>query len=110
MIQSACWVVTKAPGVELAALGLRTAWATHQNGFETRLLFLEEGVWCLLGGPGYITTMIKDYAGEGGELFCLRTDLERRGIKADALVPGVRIIDEEEAAELRENSETINFF
>ncbi|NJB66492.1 tRNA 2-thiouridine synthesizing protein C [Desulfobaculum xiamenense] len=110
MIGSACWVVSKPLGVEASALGIRTAWATHQNGFETKLLFAEDGVWCLIGNPGYHTSMLEDFLGQDGEVYCIRQSLELRGIDEDALIDGVEVIDESDVRELCDECETVSYF
>ena len=110
MINSACLIVSKPLGVEISALGIRTAWACHQNGFECKLVFAEEGVWCLTDKPGYHNSMIKDFLGEDGEVVCVREDLEKRGLDEDTLVDGVELIAADELAEICEDFETVNYF
>ncbi|SKA67324.1 DsrE family protein [Desulfobaculum bizertense] len=110
MIGSACWVVAKPLGVEASALGIRTAWATHQNGFETKLLFTEEGVWCLTGNPGYHSSMLKDFLDQDGEVFCDRKSLELRGIDEGKLLEGVEIVDADDVQEMCEDCDTVSYF
>lgn len=110
MINSLCLVVSKPLGVELSALGIRTAWACHQNGFESKLLFSEEGVWCLLGTPGYHTAMLKDFLEQEGEVYCVQEDLARRGIDEGDLLDGVNVVAAADVPELCEDAETVNYF
>ncbi|OIO05945.1 MAG: hypothetical protein AUJ49_00510 [Desulfovibrionaceae bacterium CG1_02_65_16] len=110
MINSACLIVSKPLGVEASALGIRTAWACHESGFETKLLYAEEGVWCLTNTPGYHTSMLKDLISEDGEVFVTREDLEKRGLTEDDLFEGVTVIDAEEVAALCEDCDTVNYF
>lgn len=110
MINSACFIVSKPLGVELSALGIRTAWACHQGGFEAKLLYVEEGVWCLTGSPGYQTSMLKDFLGADGEVFVTREDLERRGLAEDDLLEGVAVIEAGDVAAICEDCDTVNYF
>jgi len=110
MINSACWIVSKPLGVELSALGVRTAWATHQNGFDTRLLFVEEGVLCLAGAPGYHATMLRDFLDADGEVYCVREHLAARGVDEAALPEGAMVIPAAEVAAVCEDCETVCYF
>ncbi|WP_319468585.1 DsrE family protein [uncultured Pseudodesulfovibrio sp.] len=110
MINSVCFVVSKPLGVELSALGIRTAWACHQNGFEAKIVYTEEGVWCLTGNPGYQTSMLNDFIEEDGEVFVIREELEKRGLSEDNLIDGVEIVDAADVADLCEDVETVNYF
>jgi len=110
MINSACFVVAKPSGVEQSALGIRTAWACHQNGFESKILYAEEGVWCLTGNPGYVTSLLNDFIEQEGEVYALKEDLERRGLTEDDLIDGVEIIAAADVAGMCEDCETVNYF
>ena len=90
MIQSICVAVDRPQGVELSALGLRQAWATHSYAIETKMLFFDDGVYNLLKNPGYNAAMLNDFINEDGEVFCVRESLETRGITPDELVDGGR--------------------
>lgn len=108
MINSICWLVTKPMGVELSALGIRSAWATHQFSLETKLVFADEGVMCLTGSAGYHTSMLTELMAQEGEVFCLRESLEKYRIDEDRLLDGVQVLDADDMADLVEECETIN--
>lgn len=110
MINSTCFVVSKPLGVEQGALGIRTAWACHQNGFETKLIYAEEGVWCLLDNPGYHTSMLNDLVKEEGEIYVVKEDLEKRGLSEENLVKGIEIIEAADVAEMCEEMDCVNYF
>ena len=110
MINSATFVVSKPLGVEQSALGIRTAWACHQNGFESKIIYSEEGVWCLTGNPGYHNSLLTDFIEEDGEVFVIKEDLDKRGLSEDNLVDGVEVIAAADVAELCEDAETVNYF
>jgi sulfur relay protein TusB/DsrH len=110
MIQSLCVVVGRPQGVELSALGLREAWAAHAYAIETRMLFFDDGIYNLLKNPGYFGSMLKDLIDENGEVFCLRESLAARGIRAEELVEGVRLISKQEVADIIEECDAVNVF
>ncbi|WP_319543056.1 DsrE family protein [uncultured Pseudodesulfovibrio sp.] len=110
MINSACFVVSKPLGVELSALGIRTAWACHQNGFESKIIYTEQGVWCLTGNPGYHNSLLTDFIKEDGEVYVIREDIAKLGLTEESLVDGVEVIDAADVAELCEDAETVNYF
>ncbi|QJB56771.1 DsrE family protein [Pseudodesulfovibrio sp. zrk46] len=110
MINSICLVVSKPLGVEVGTLGVRTAWATHEKGFEAKLVYVEEGVWNLTNNPGYHNSLLSDLIEADGEVFTVREHLEKRGISEDDLLDGVEVISAEEVAELCEDVETVNYF
>lgn len=110
MISSACWVVSKPLGVELSALGIRTAWAVHGSGYGSKLLFAEEGVWCLVGDLGYHTSMLRDFLEAEGEVLCVREDLQRRGIDEGLMLQGVTVVDAADVAGVCEDCDTVNYF
>lgn len=110
MINSVCFVVTKPLGVEQGALGIRSAWACHQNGFETKIIYSEEGVWCLTGNPGYHTSMINDFVEQDGEVYVVKEHLEKRGISEDDIAEGVEVVEADDVADLCEDAETVNYF
>ncbi|WP_027176791.1 DsrE family protein [Desulfovibrio aminophilus] len=99
-------VVRKAPGQEPAVLGLRAAWAMLTNGgFDVRLLCMGDGVFNLLGLPGYAGDMLRRFMAEGGSVHALGTSLEERGLSPEALIDGVEVVDAEEAAEMVQYAE-----
>jgi len=110
MINSICWLVTRPIGVELSALGIRSAWATHQFGVDTKLVFADEGVGCLLGAPGYHTNMLTELMEQEGEVFCIRESLEKCRIGQDRILSGVQVIDADDLPDLLEDCETVNSF
>lgn len=110
MLNSICCVVAKPLGVEQGTLGIRSAWACHQNGFETKLIYAEEGVWCAVGNPGYHTSLLRDLLGEDGEVYVVREDLERRGIAPGSVLEGVEIIPASDVAGICEDVESVNYF
>jgi len=110
MLNSICLVVAKPLGVEQGTLGIRTAWACHQNGFETKLVYADEGVWCAIGNPGYHTSLLRDLLAADGEVYVVREDLEKRGIAPESLVEGLRVIPAGDVADLCEDVETVNYF
>jgi len=110
MLNSVCFVVAKPLGVEQGTLGIRAAWACHQNGFEAKLVYAEEGVWCATGNPGYHTSLLKDLLAEDGDVYVVKEDLERRGIASESVLDGVEIVPASEVAEICEDVETVNYF
>jgi len=110
MINSLCLIVTKPLGAELSALGVRAAWACHQGGFATKLVYAEEGVDCLAAGEGYQSSMLADFIAADGEVFAVREDLARRGLDEAALPQGVAVVAAAQLAELCEECDTVNHF
>lgn len=110
MLNSICCVVAKPLGVEQGTLGIRTAWACHENGFEAVLVYAEEGVWCAVGNPGYHTSLLRDLLAADGRVYAVREDLERRGIAPESLLEGVEVIAASELAGICEDIETVNYF
>lgn len=106
MLSTVNVVVRKAPGQEPAVLGLRAAWAMLSNGgMDVRLLCMGDGVFNLLGLPGYAGGMLRRFMFEGGVVRALGSSLEERGLPAEALMAGVEVIDAEEAAEMVQDAE-----
>ena len=99
-------VVRKAPGQEAAVLGLRAAWAMLTNGgLDVRLLYMGDGVFNLLGLPGYAGDLLQRFRTEGGTVHALEQSLEERGLSPEALVEGVEVISAEDVAELVQDAE-----
>lgn len=104
-------VVRKAPGLEPAVLGLRAAYAMLANGgFETRLIYMGDGVFNLLGLPGYMGGLLERFQEEGGMVCVLESSLEERGLSADDLLKGTEILDGEAAAEMIQEAEATTTF
>jgi len=94
MLHSLNVIVRKAPGDEAAVLGLRTAWAVMSGGgLETRLVYLDDGVFNLTGVPGYIGGLLERFIEEGGVVNVPREHLEARGLSGDDCVEGVEVVD-----------------
>lgn len=101
---------TKPLGVELSALGIRMAWACHEKGFDVKLVFSEEGVWCATRKSGYHTAMIQKLLDADAPLYCRKKCLELRGIDEKDIILGIEIIEEDEITDLCLDAETINHF
>lgn len=110
MIGSICVIVRHPKGNELSTLGIRTAWATLVGAMDSKLLYVEDGVYNLLPHPGYNTAMLKDYIGEGGPVYALKSDVEARGLDPGEFVEGVELISAEEVAELIAETEANTIF
>ena len=110
MINSIGWLVTKPMGLELSALGIRSAWATHQFGVDTKLIFVDQGVTCLTGAPGYHTTMLLELMKQDGEVYCLRENLEEQRFSEERILPGVKVVSADDLPDLLEDLETVNSF
>ncbi len=110
MINSFIIMDSKPLGVELSALALRTAWACHEKGFSVKLVFTEEGVWCATDKKGYHAEMIKRLIEGDGEVYCMRSCMEARGINEDSLIEGISSVDDEEITEFCEEADGVNYF
>lgn len=101
---------TKALGVELSALGIRTAWACHEKGFDIKLIFSEEGVWCATQKEGYHTSMIKKLLDADASVYCRKKCLEMRGISEESLIEGIEVLDEEDITDFCLDADCVNYF
>ncbi len=101
---------TKPLGVELSALGIRMAWVCHEKGFDVKLVFSEEGVWCATKKSGYHAAMIQKLLDADAPLYCRKKCLELRGIDKKDIIEGIEIIEEDEITDLCFDAETINHF
>ena len=112
MINTVSIIVRRPLGDERAVLGIRTAYATQAGGYDTSLAMLEDGVYCLVGGlPPYLKNMINMFVESEGRLACSAHALEKRGLKpADLVFPNVDILDQDDLAELTDDSDTVNLF
>ena len=110
MIGSLLVVVRRPKGEEFSTLGIRTAWATHAAAIETKLLYIEDGVYNLIESPGYNTEMLKKFIGEGGAVYALRSHMEERGLTGEGFVQGVEIIPPEDVPDLVEECEASTIF
>ena len=110
MIGSICIIVRKPKGEERSTLAIRTAWATHAGAFDTKLLFIDDGVYNLLSHPGYNTEMLKAFLKEGGQAFAVSNDLQGRGLSADQILEGAQVIREEDVQEIIRDSDTSSLF
>jgi sulfur relay (sulfurtransferase) DsrF/TusC family protein len=110
MIDSICVVVKSPPGDERATLGIRTSYATLMSSMETKMFFMDEGVYNLLENPGYNTATLKEVIREDGEVYCTREGLKTRGLPEDALLQGVRVIPENEVAGIIEACRSVAVF
>lgn len=111
MLHSMNVIVRKAPGDEAAILGLRAAWAVMSNGgMDTNLLYINDGIFNLLGVPGYIGGLLERFIEEGGNVSAMRESLEERGLSQSDLIEGVTIIDKADIADAIQDADaTINF-
>lgn len=110
MIGSLLVVVRRPKGEEFSTLGIRTAWATHAAAIDTKLLFIEDGVYNLLENPGYNTEMLKKLLNEGGRVYALRSHMEDRGLTDDGFLDGVEIISPDDVPELVEECDASTLF
>jgi len=110
MIDSICIIVKRPPGEEKSTLGLRASYATLMSAIDTKLLFIEEGVYGLLKNTGYNAEMLRDFIKEDGEVYCTQGSLDDKGLGQDDIVSGVRIIPEKEVAEIIEESNSVAMF
>lgn len=110
MIDSICVVVKRAQGDEKSTLGIRTSYATLMSALETKVLFMEDGVYNLLSGPGYNRSMIERVIHEEGEVYCTAECLKKRGLVREDLLEGVKVIPEGEVSEIIEECESVAVF
>ncbi|EGB14181.1 hypothetical protein DND132_0968 [Pseudodesulfovibrio mercurii] len=110
MINSLVLFVNKPLGVELSALGVRTAWACHENSFDVKLIFLGDGVWCATDKRGYHAEMIKRLIENDGEVFCVEESLKEQGIDPDSLIEGIDVVPREEICDFCEDVESVVSF
>jgi len=111
MLHSMNVIVRKAPGDEAAILGLRTAWAVMSNGgLETQLLYINDGVFNLLGVPGYIGGLLERFIEEGGSVHALRESLDERGLSDADLVSGVNIVERDDVPDIIQDSDATATF
>lgn len=101
---------TKPLGVELSALAIRTAWACHEKGFDIKLVFSEEGVWCATKKDGYHAGMIQKLLDAEAAVYCRKKCLAMRGISEDDLIEGIEAADEEEITDMCLDADTVNYF
>jgi sulfur relay protein TusB/DsrH len=100
MINSICVVIKRPQGEEKSTLGLRMAWATYMAGFEVNILFIQDGVYNLLGNPGYNSDMLQNFVKSGGHVYALQSSLEERGLTVGDLKKGFELIVDETVANL----------
>ena len=100
MIGSFCIIVRRPKGEERSTLGIRTAWATQAGALETKMLFIEDGVYNLLKNPGYNTELLQNFIKEGGLVYAVSSYLEERRLLPERLLEGVQVIPEEEIPDL----------
>ena len=99
-------VLRQAPGQEASVLGIRAAYAMlTAGGFDVRLLCLGDGVYNLLGLPGYPGELVRRFAAEGGTLHAHDEALSGRGIAAEALEDGTEVLGAAELADLVADAE-----
>ncbi|MHC1713252.1 MAG: DsrE family protein [Solidesulfovibrio sp.] len=99
-------VLRQAPGQEPAVLGLRAAYAMlTAGGFDVRLMCLGDGVYNLLGVPGYIGDLLRRFVAEGGTVHALKGSLTERSIPPEVLESGTAVLDPDEMAELVADAE-----
>ncbi|OLN28285.1 hypothetical protein DVDV_1666 [Desulfovibrio sp. DV] len=99
-------VLRQAPGQEASVLGIRAAYAMlTAGGFDVRLLCLGDGVYNLLGVPGYPGDLVRRFAAEGGTLHAHDEALDARGLSGAALEPGTEVLDAAAMADLVADAE-----
>ena len=110
MIGSICILVRRPKGEESSTLGVRTAWATHMGAIDTKILFLEDGVFNLLQNPGYHTDMLKKFIDEGGKAYCVQSHLHERGLPEVGVLQGVALVSDEDVPEMLEECDAVATF
>jgi len=110
MIGSICIIVRRPKGEERSTLGIRTAWAAQAGAFETKMLFIEDGVYNLLNNPGYNTELLQNFIKEDGSVYTISTYLQERGLSAEQLLEGIQVIPEEEVPGLIMNCDVCTAF
>ena len=110
MINSICVVIMRPQGEEKSALGLRMAWAAHAGGFETTLLFIDDGVCNLLARDCYNRVMIDKLTNEKARLCCLSSSLDSRNLDLMEIPSNVQKIDDEMAAEIITTADAVAVF
>ncbi|NJB67988.1 sulfur relay (sulfurtransferase) DsrF/TusC family protein [Desulfobaculum xiamenense] len=112
MISTATIIVKQPMGNERATLGIRTAYAAQVGGYETTLVFMDKGVYNLVGSqPDYLGKMVSMFAENEGRIVCLDKCLEMRGIDADSLnAESVEVVDADEIADIIDECDSVNIF
>ncbi|MBN2062117.1 MAG: DsrE family protein [Deltaproteobacteria bacterium] len=110
MIDSICIIVKRPMGQEASILGTRTSYATLMSALETRLLFIDDGVFNLLETTGYNTAMLKEIIKQEGIIFCLSNSLNSRGLSGEDIIEGVKIVHEEDVPGIIEECQSLAFF
>jgi len=110
MINSICVLVKRPTGEEKSAMGLRMAWAAHAGGFETTLVFMDDGVYNLIGTNEYNAEMLNNLIQEEGRVLCLQSSLDRRGRKSSEIMEGVETIQDDDLADLAAESDSVAVF
>ncbi|MBI4806576.1 MAG: DsrE family protein [Desulfovibrio sp.] len=111
MLHSMNVVVRKAPGEEAAVLGLRAAWAVMSSGgLDTQLVYMNDGVFNLLGVPGYIGDLLGRFIEEGGEVSVLRDSMVEFGLTEKDFIEGVKVVDKEDVADMVQDADATATF
>ena len=100
MIGNLCVIIRRPCGEEVSTSGIRTAWATHAASLEASILLIEDGVFNGLDNPGYNGSLLKDFMGQSGKVYCHRKDLLERGLLEEDILNGVELVDTESVAEI----------
>jgi sulfur relay (sulfurtransferase) DsrF/TusC family protein len=104
-------VVRKAPGEEAAILGLRAAWAVlSSGGLDTQLVYMSDGVFNLLGVPGYVGGLLERFIEEGGGVNVLRDCIEERGFSEKDFIAGVKVVDKDDIADMVQDADATATF
>ena len=111
MLHSMNVVVRKAPGDEAAILGLRAAWAVMSGGgLDTQLVYMNDGVFNLLGVPGYAGGLLERFIEEGGGVSVLRDSMEERGLSEKDFIKGVNVVDKDDVADMVQDADATATF
>ncbi|UCE73866.1 MAG: DsrE family protein [Methanomassiliicoccales archaeon] len=118
MANSICVLIRKAPyGMEDAFAGLRLGLATIASGIETKIVLLEDGVFCgmkrqiteNIGMPCLMNTL-DDLVSLDVKIYCVEDDLEPREIEKSKLMDEMKFITENELSDLILSCDAVTSF
>lgn len=112
MVNNVCVIIRHPLADERFTLGLRNALATQMTGYETTAVVIANAVLSFTGGmPDYLAQIIASYLENEGKLYLLKDDLQNLKLSpADISTQGVELLDNDDLAEILEDSDTISTF
>ena len=101
MIDSICVIISALRGEHRCELGLRMSRATLLSALDTKVVFLDEGVYSAVENHEHCPDpVVRELVSHGQDVYCARESLEARRLSPADVYPGVRIIDESRVPEV----------